>query len=159
MSPSMSTTDGCGELLSTAFRPIQHLQRRRQQQKGGGTKAIRGGRRRAPRAEARKRLKAASYAKAPKQTVEHRVGDTRRAKENSWSASIFLSNQRKEPLESASAWKKFNGGGRIKTEIPVFSNCGASLSEGFDETFGTDDWRAGFMAEQDNGPVTHASRS
>ena len=27
--------------------------------------------------------------------------------------------------------------------------------EGFSETFCTDHWRAGFMAEQPNGPVTH----
>jgi len=27
--------------------------------------------------------------------------------------------------------------------------------DGFAETFCTDHWRAGFMSEQDNGPVTH----
>ena len=42
-------------------------------------------------------------------------------------------------------------------KLTSLSNRGVKVyPEGFSETFCTDHWRAGFMSEQQNGPVTHS---
>src|SRR6185437_4345704 len=98
-------------------------------------------------------LKPASYAKTPKQTVEHRAADTKRANKQLVGVDVFLQWNERNPLEFGKRLEQFNGGG---IKFKSLSNRGVKVyPDGFDETFCTDHWRAGFMAEQDNGPVTH----
>jgi isocitrate dehydrogenase len=99
------------------------------------------------------RLKPASYAKAPKQTVDHRIGETKRANKQLVGVDVFIQWNERDPLAFGKRLEQFNGGG---IKLKSLSNRGVKVyPEGFDETFCTDHWRAGFMAEQDNAPVTH----
>lgn len=98
-------------------------------------------------------LKPASYAKAPKQTIEHESAETKRANKQLVGVDVFFQWNERNPLDFGKRLEQFNGGGiRLKS----LSNRGVKVyPEGFEETFCTDHWRAGFMAEQENGKVTH----
>jgi len=98
-------------------------------------------------------LKPASYAKGPKETVEHRVGDTKRANKQLVGVDVFLQWNERNPLEFGKRLERFSGGG---LKFHSLSNRGVKVyPDGFAETFCTDHWRAGFMSEQDKGAVTH----
>ncbi|MBV8812400.1 MAG: hypothetical protein JO033_27330 [Acidobacteriaceae bacterium] len=98
-------------------------------------------------------MKAASYAKAPKQTVDHQLGATKRANKQLIGVDVFLQWNERNPTEFGKQLEKFNGDGvRLKS----LSNRGVKVyPESFEETFCTDHWRAGFFAEQESGTLTH----
>lgn len=98
-------------------------------------------------------LKPASYANTPKQTVQHPIGQTKRANKQLVGVDVFLQWNDRNPHEFGKRLESFNGNG---IKLKSLSNRGVKVyPAGFDETFCTDHWRAGFLAEQDNGPVTH----
>lgn len=99
------------------------------------------------------KLKAASYSKAPKHTVEHKVKHTERAKKELVGVDVFFQWDQPNPIEFGKRLEQFNGEG---LKLKSLSNRGVKVyPEGFEETFCTDHWPARFMAEKDNGPVTH----
>jgi len=100
------------------------------------------------------KLKQASYSKAPKQTVDHKIGNTKRATKQLIGVDVFFQWNERNPTEFGKKLEKMNGDGVKLTSV---SNRGVKVYPGgFTETFCTDHWRAGFMAEKENGPVSHA---
>jgi isocitrate dehydrogenase len=66
---------------------------------------------------------------------------------------VFLHWPERNPLEFGKRLEQFNGDG---LKLKSLSNRGVNVyPAGFEETFCTDHWRAGFMSERDSAPVTH----
>jgi isocitrate dehydrogenase len=100
------------------------------------------------------KLKEASYPKAPKQTVEHKIGATKRAVKQLIGVDVFFQWNERNPTAFGKKLETFSGDG---VKLTSLSNRGVKVYPGgFAETFCTDHWRAGFMAETENGPVSHA---
>jgi isocitrate dehydrogenase len=98
-------------------------------------------------------LKEASYSKAPKQTVDHKTAETRSSKKELVGVDVFFHWKQRNPVEFGKKLEGFNGDGLKLTSL---SNRGVKVyPHGFEETFCTDHWRAGFMSDKDNAPVTH----
>ena len=98
-------------------------------------------------------LKEASYSKASKQTVEQQATATQRAKKELVGVDVFFQWDKRNPVEFGQKLETFNGDGLRLTSL---SNRGVKVyPHGFEETFCTDHWRAGFMSDRDNALVTH----
>ena len=98
-------------------------------------------------------LKEASYAKEPGQAFAKQVSETKRAKKELIGVDVFLQWNERNPVEFGKRLEQFNGDG---VKLSSLSNRGVKVYPGgFEETFCTDHWRAGFMSEKENGPVTH----
>ena len=98
-------------------------------------------------------LKEASYSKAPKQTVDQQATSTQRSKKELVGVDVFFQWNERNPVEFGKKLETFNGDGLKFTSL---SNRGVKVyPHGFEETFCTDHWRAGFMSAKDNAPVTH----
>ncbi|MBV9268518.1 MAG: NADP-dependent isocitrate dehydrogenase [Acidobacteriaceae bacterium] len=98
-------------------------------------------------------LKAASYSKAPKQTVAQTYTPKPRANKQLIGVDVFFQHNDRDAKAFGKRLEGINGEGLKLTSL---SNRGVKVyPEGFDETFCSDHWRAGFMSEQANGPVTH----
>jgi isocitrate dehydrogenase len=98
-------------------------------------------------------LKQASYSKAPKQTVQQAVSETHRSNKQLVGVDVFFQWNERNPVQFGKRLEQFNGDG---VKLTSLSNRGVKVyPEGFEETFCTDHWRAGFMAENGNGAVTH----
>ena len=98
-------------------------------------------------------LKEASYSKAPKQTVDHQTAETKRAKKELVGVDVFFQWNERNPVEFGKKLETFNGDGLQLTSL---SNRGVKVyPHGFEETFCTDHWRAGFMSDKGNAPITH----
>jgi isocitrate dehydrogenase len=98
-------------------------------------------------------LKEASYSKAAKQTVHHKTAETRSSKKELVGVDVFFHWKQRNPVEFGKKLEGFNGDGLKLTSL---SNRGVKVyPHGFEETFCTDHWRAGFMSDKDNTPVTH----
>ncbi len=99
------------------------------------------------------KLKQASYSKAPKQTVGHAFLEKPRARKELIGVDVFLQWNERNPSEFGKRLEEFNGDGLKLTSV---SNRGVKVyPQGFEETFCSDHWRAGYMSERVNGPVTH----
>ncbi len=99
------------------------------------------------------KLKPASYSKAPKQATQHKVAATARANKELVGVDVFLHWSERNPHEFGKRLEQFNGDG---LKLISLSNRGVKVyPEGFEETFCTDHWRAGFMSDTDSAPVTH----
>lgn len=99
-------------------------------------------------------LKKASYAKAESQTGEHKLSQTKRAQKVLVGADVFFQWNERNPAEFGKRLEQFNGNG---VKLTSLSNRGVKVyPEGFQETFCTDHWRAGFMSDKNGSPVTHA---
>jgi isocitrate dehydrogenase len=98
-------------------------------------------------------LKPASYSKAPRQSADHVASNAKRSVKQLVGVDVFLQWNERNPVELGKKLEQFSGEGiRFKS----LSNRGVKVyPEGFQETFCTDHWRAGYMSEQENGPVTH----
>ena len=98
-------------------------------------------------------LKTASYSKAPNQRADHAVTANKRATKELVGVDVFLQWNDRNPVEFGKKLEQFNGDG---VKLQSLSNRGVKVYPGgFEETFCTDHWRAGFMSQQENGPVTH----
>ena len=98
-------------------------------------------------------LKEASYSKAPKQTVDQHTPATERAKKELVGVDVFFQWNERNPVEFGQKLEGFNGDGLKLTSL---SNRGVKVyPHGFEETFCTDHWRAGFMSDKETAPVTH----
>ena len=98
-------------------------------------------------------LKEASYSKDPQQRSGHAVSETKRAKKQLVGVDVFFQWNDRNPVEFGKRLEKINGGGMKFTSL---SNRGVKVyPQGFEETFCTDHWRAGFMSDKENGEVTH----
>ncbi len=99
------------------------------------------------------KLKAVSYSRAPRDTREQHIGKTHRSKKELVGVDVFFQWNQPSPLEFGRKLEQFNGDG---VKLKSLSNRGVKVyPEGFDETFCTDHWRAGFMSDKEDGPVTH----
>jgi isocitrate dehydrogenase len=66
---------------------------------------------------------------------------------------VFLHWTERNPVEFGKKLEQLNGDG---VKLSSLSNRGVKVYPyGFEETFCTDHWRAGFMAENGNGRLTH----
>ncbi len=98
-------------------------------------------------------LKAASYSKAPNQSAEHASQARKPATKQLVGVDVFLQWNERNPVEFGRKLEQFAGDG---VKLQSLSNRGVKVYPGgFEETFCTDHWRAGFMSAQENGPVTH----
>ncbi len=98
-------------------------------------------------------LKEASYSKDPQQRSGRAVSETKRAKKQLVGVDVFFQWNDRDPVEFGKRLEKINGGGMKFTSL---SNRGVKVyPQGFEETFCTDHWRAGFMSDKENGEVTH----
>jgi isocitrate dehydrogenase len=99
------------------------------------------------------KLKPAVYSKAPEKAVERTVAVNHRANKELVGVDVFLHWPERNPLEFGKRLEQFNGDG---LKLKSLSNRGVNVyPAGFEETFCTDHWRAGFMSERDSAPVTH----
>ena len=99
------------------------------------------------------KLKEASYSKAPQQKASQRYAAKPRADKQLVGVDVFLQWNDRNPKTFGKKLEQLGGDGIKLTSV---SNRGVKVyPDGFDETFCTDHWRAGFMSEQANGPVTH----
>ena len=98
-------------------------------------------------------LKAASYSTQPNQTAEHALRNSKQALKQLVGVDVFLQWNKRDPIEFGQKLESFNGDG---VKLQSLSNRGVKVYPGgFAETFCTDHWRAGFVSEKENGPVTH----
>ena len=98
-------------------------------------------------------LKAATYSKEPGKAFAQQVHETKRADKQLIGVDVFFQWNERNPVEFGRRLEKMNGDG---VKLTSLSNRGVKVYPGgFQETFCTDHWRAGFMSEQENGPVTH----
>ncbi len=98
-------------------------------------------------------LKAATYSKEPGKAFAQQIHQTKRANKQLIGVDVFLQWNERNPVEFGRRLEKMNGDG---VKLTSLSNRGVKVYPGgFQETFCTDHWRAGFMSEQDNSPVTH----
>jgi isocitrate dehydrogenase len=99
------------------------------------------------------KLKPAVYSKAPEKAVERTVAVNHRANKELVGVDVFWHWPERNPLEFGKRLEQFNGDG---LKLKSLSNRGVNVyPAGFEETFCTDHWRAGFMSERDSAPVTH----
>ncbi|MBV9303242.1 MAG: NADP-dependent isocitrate dehydrogenase [Acidobacteriaceae bacterium] len=99
------------------------------------------------------KLKPASYSKAPKQTFEQNLSSTRHSNKELVGVDVFLHWTERNPRELGKRLEQFNGDGLKLTSL---SNRGVKVyPDGFEETFCTDHWRAGFMSDRNQKPVSH----
>jgi isocitrate dehydrogenase len=99
------------------------------------------------------KLKPAVYSKAPEKAVERTVAVNHRANKELVGVDVFLHWPERNPLEFGKRLEQFNGDG---LKLKSLSNRGVNVyPAGFEETFCTDHWRAGFMSERDSASVTH----
>ncbi len=99
-------------------------------------------------------LKAVTYSKAPKQTVTHNYVPKPAADKKLVGVDVFFQHNDRNAKSFGVRLESFNGDGLKFTSL---SNRGVKVYPGgFDETFCTDHWRAGFMSVQDGATVTHA---
>ncbi len=99
------------------------------------------------------RLKEASYSKEPPKAFARHMGETKRANKQLVGVDVFFQWNERNPIEFGKRLEKASGDGLKLTSL---SNRGVKVYPGgFQETFLTDHWRAGFMSEKENGPVTH----
>ncbi len=98
-------------------------------------------------------LKEASYSKTPSEAFNGAIGQTKRAAKQLVGVDVFLQWNDRNPVEFGKKLEKFNGDGAKRSSL---SNRGVKVyPHGFEETFCTDHWRAGFMSESPDGPATH----
>jgi isocitrate dehydrogenase len=99
------------------------------------------------------KLKPAAYSKAPKQEVRKAISATHPANKELVGVDVFLHWTERNPLEFGKRLEQFNGDG---LKLRSLSNRGVNVyPDGFEETFCTDHWRAGFMSEKDSAPISH----
>lgn len=99
-------------------------------------------------------LKPASYAKEAAKTRHHEGGEAKRANKQLVGVDVFFQWNERNPVAFGKKLEQFNGEG---VKLTSLSNRGVKVYPGgFEETFCTDHWRAGFMADDSNRPVTHA---
>lgn len=99
-------------------------------------------------------LKKASYSKAPNQSGANTLKGTKRAQKALVGVDVFFHWTDRNPNEFGQRLEKFNGDG---VKLTSLSNRGVKVyPQGFEETFCTDHWRAGFMSETEGGLVSHA---
>lgn len=99
------------------------------------------------------KLHAASYSKEPRETKAHAVSNPPRAKKELVGVDVFLHWTERNPVEFGKKLEQLNGDG---VKLSSLSNRGVKVyPNGFEETFCTDHWRAGFMAENGSGRLTH----
>ncbi len=99
------------------------------------------------------KLHAASYSKEPAKTETHALSNPPRAKKELVGVDVFLHWTDRNPVEFGKKLEQFNGDG---IKMSSLSNRGVKVyPNGFEETFCTDHWRAGFVSENANDPVTH----
>ena len=99
------------------------------------------------------KLHAASYSKAPVESKTHALSNPPRAKKELIGVDVFLHWTNRNPVEFGRRLEQFNGDGM---KLSSLSNRGVKVyPNGFEETFCTDHWRAGFVSEKPNGVVTH----
>jgi isocitrate dehydrogenase len=99
------------------------------------------------------KLKPAAYSKALEQRAHQTVNSAPPAKKELVGVDVFLHWPERNPLEFGKRLEQFNGDG---LKLKSLSNRGVNVyPAGFEETFCTDHWRAGFMSEKDSAPVTH----
>jgi isocitrate dehydrogenase len=99
-------------------------------------------------------LKEASYSKAPKQTLDQTYTPKPRANKQLIGVDVFFQHNNRDAKEFGKQLETFNADGLRLTSL---SNRGVKVyPEGFEETFCSDHWRAGFMSAQPNGDVTHS---
>jgi isocitrate dehydrogenase len=98
-------------------------------------------------------LKAVSYAKGTAETKHHTNGTVKRADKQLVGVDVFFQWNERNPVEFGKKLEQFNGEG---VKLTSLSNRGVKVYPGgFEETFCTDHWRAGFMSQQENGPISH----
>ena len=98
-------------------------------------------------------LKAASYSKEPKQAASRQFREGKRAVKQLIGVDVFFQWNERNPVEFGKKLEAFKGDG---IKLASLSNRGVKVyPHGFEETFCTDHWCARFMAEKENGPVTH----
>ncbi|MFL6352100.1 MAG: NADP-dependent isocitrate dehydrogenase [Bryobacteraceae bacterium] len=99
------------------------------------------------------KLKPAVYSKAPRQELRQAISSTHPANKELVGVDVFFHWTERNPLEFGKRLEQFNGEG---LKLKSLSNRGVNVyPDGFEETFCTDHWRAGFMSETDSAPVTH----
>ena len=99
------------------------------------------------------KLHAASYSKEPGETKTHAVSNPARAKKEPVGLDVFLHWAERNPVAVGKKREQSNGDG---VKLSSLSNRGVNVyANGFEETFCTDHWRAGIMAENGNGTLTH----
>lgn len=98
-------------------------------------------------------LKQASYSKDPESTKQHDYQRKPAANKQLIGVDVFLHWKDTDAAVFGKKLEAFSGDG---LKLSSLSNRGVKVyPDGFPETFCTDHWRAGFVSEQANGPVTH----
>ena len=98
-------------------------------------------------------LKTVSYSRQSDQTADHALNDSKRAAKLLVGVDVFLQWNDRNPVEFGKRLEQFNGDG---VKLQSLSNWGVKVYPGgFSETFCVDHWRAGFVSEEENGPVSH----
>jgi isocitrate dehydrogenase len=99
------------------------------------------------------KLHAASYSKEPAASQQHALSNPPQAKKELIGVDVFFHWTDRNPIAFGKKLEQFNGDG---LKLSSLSNRGVKVyPNGFEETFCTDHWRAGFFSENTNGPVTH----
>jgi isocitrate dehydrogenase len=99
------------------------------------------------------KLKKAAYSKESKQTLQQAYVPKPAADKKLVGVDVFFHHQDRNAKEFGQRLEGFNGNGLKLTSL---SNRGVKVYPGgFDETFCTDHWRAGFMNAEEGKPVTH----
>ena len=98
-------------------------------------------------------LKEASYSKEPNQTGTYKYQPKPAAAKQLVGVEVFLHWNDRNAEALGKKLEKFNGDG---LKLSSVGNRGVKVyPDGFPETFCTDHWRAGFVSDVPNGPVTH----
>ena len=98
-------------------------------------------------------LKKATYAKEPQAAERHTVTPTKPAKKELVGVDVFFHWQDRDARAFGTKLEQFNGDGLRLTSL---SNRGVKVyPDGFEETFCTDHWRAGFMSDNGTAAVNH----
>ena len=101
-----------------------------------------------------RQLKEATYSKERAKSQDHRAGITRTSDKQLVGVDVFFHWKQRNAKEFGTKLEGFNGEGLKFTSL---SNRGVKVyPDGFEETFCTDHWRAGFMADETGSPITHA---
>lgn len=99
------------------------------------------------------KLKEASYSKEPKQSSGPAYVPKPAADKKLIGVDVFFHHKDRDAKAFGTQLEGFNGNGLKLTSL---SNRGVKVyPDGFEETFCTDHWRAGFMSTESGGVITH----